>query len=118
MGDFNIDLLQFSNHRTDNFVNNVLSHSFIPVITRPTRLTLTSATVIDHIYTNDVTSKAKSGIVITDVADHFGNFYMKTNKCTENQAKYKTIRQYNENNMNVFKNVTRIGVQYKSRLSS
>ena len=106
MGDFNIDLLQFSNHSTtDNFVNNVLSHSFIPVITRPTRLTFTSATVIDHIYTNDVTSKAKSGIIITDVADHFGTFYMKTKKCTENQAKYKTIRQYNENNMNVFKNL-------------
>ena len=73
MGDFTIDLLQFSNHRTtDNFVNNVSSHSFIPVITRPTRLTFNSTTIIDHIYTNDVTSKAKSGIVITDVADHFG----------------------------------------------
>ena len=34
MGDFNIDLLQFSNHSTtDNFLNNVLSHIFIPVIT-------------------------------------------------------------------------------------
>ena len=105
MGDFNIDLLQFSNHTTDNIVNNTLSHSFIPVITRPTRLTFKSATIIDHIYTNYITSKTKSGIV--DVADHFGTFYMKTNKYTENQAKYRTIRQHNEHNMSVFKNVIR-----------
>ena len=70
-------------------------------------MTFKSATIIDHIYTNDVTSKAKSGIVITDVADHFGTFYMKTKKYTENQAKYKIIRKYNTNNMNIFKNLIR-----------
>ena len=106
MGDFSMDLLQFSNH-TGNIVNNTLSHSFIPVITKPTRLTSKSATIIDHIYmyTNYITSKTKSGIV--DVADHFGTFYMKTIKYTENQATYRTIRQQNEHNMSVFKNVIR-----------
>ena len=104
MGDFNIDLLQYNNHNTTNeFVNNALGHSFIPVITRPTRLSFTSATIIDHIYTNDVTSKSKSGIIITDVADHFGTFYMIIKDNNRNQETQKIIRQCNESNINTFK---------------
>ena len=51
MGDFNIDLLQFNKHNpTDGFVNNAFSQSFVPVITKPTKVIYTSATLIDHIY--------------------------------------------------------------------
>jgi len=109
MGDFNIDLLQYNNHNTTNdFVNNTLSHSFIPLITRPTRLAFTSATLIDHIYTNDVTNKSKSGIIITDVADHFGTFYLTTREHTSNKESHKIIRQYNEKNINKFKDLIKL----------
>ena len=52
MGDFNIDLLKVNIHaQTNEFVNDVdlISQGFLPKITRPTRITPHSATLIDHI---------------------------------------------------------------------
>jgi hypothetical protein len=48
----------------------------LPAITKPTRITISSATLIEQIYTNNVSIMANSGIIITDVADHFATFHM------------------------------------------
>ena len=32
--------------------------------------------IIDHIYTNNISTVGQSGIIITDVADHFGTFHI------------------------------------------
>jgi endonuclease/exonuclease/phosphatase family metal-dependent hydrolase len=75
MGDFNIDLLKFSNHnKTNDYLENIFSLGHIPLITKPTRVTTHSATLIDHIYTSKLQEKTKSGIVVTDISDHFGIF--------------------------------------------
>ena len=43
-----------------------------PVINRPTRVTKTSATIIEHILTNSIIdSPLHSGIMKTDISDHF-----------------------------------------------
>ena len=80
MGDFNIDLLKVNIHaKTNEFVNDVISQGFLPKITRPTRITPHSATLIDHIYSNynrPTSQNSTSGIIITDVADHFGTFHI------------------------------------------
>ena len=76
MGDFNIDLLKFGSHcKTSDYLDNIFSHGFIPTITKPTRVTKNSATLIDHIYSNNISTSTTSGIIITDVADHFGTIY-------------------------------------------
>ena len=49
---------------------------YLPVITKPTRITDHSATLLDHIYSNSKSLNYQSGIIITDVADHFGTFYV------------------------------------------
>ena len=68
MGDFNIDLLKVNLHaKTNEFVNDVISQGFLPEITRPTRITPHSATLIDHIYSNDNMPTSQndiSGIII------------------------------------------------------
>jgi len=75
LGDFNIDLLKFETHsKTNNFINVMFSQGMLPLITKPTRITPYSATLIDHIYTNRLSYTYKSGIIITDLADHFGTF--------------------------------------------
>ena len=52
-GDFNVDLLRASEQGcTAEFINTMFSHSFFPAITKPTRITETSATVIDNIFCN------------------------------------------------------------------
>ena len=50
-GDFNIDLLKYNKHQiTNNYIENLLLYNFLPKVVMPTRISETSATVIDHIY--------------------------------------------------------------------
>ena len=55
------------------------SHGFIPVIYKPTRIITSSATLIDHMYSNIITLSHYSGIIINHVIDHFGTFPSKVN---------------------------------------
>ena len=51
MGDYNINLLNFGTHtKTSEFIDDVISHGFLPYIIKPTKVTGTSATLIDHIH--------------------------------------------------------------------
>ena len=53
MGDFNINLLNEDVHTlTNDFLNIMSSNSLYPSITKPTRITSNSATLIDNIFTN------------------------------------------------------------------
>ena len=57
-GDFNIDLLKYESHApTASFVNCLFSYSFFPLINKPTRITCETATLVDNIFTNDVSSR-------------------------------------------------------------
>jgi len=80
MGDMNIDLKCGDHSKTNEYLDTVISHGYLPVITKPTRICSSSATLIDHIYINDISSTHHSGIIITDVADHFGTFSLLTMK--------------------------------------
>ena len=91
MGDMNIDILKYSKHeKTNDYVDNLFACGFMPVITKPTRVTDHSATLIDHIYINNIGQKGHSGIVVTDVSDHFGTFYIDN----EDQATQRTKETY------------------------
>lgn len=104
MGDMNIDLLKFELHaKTNDYLDGIFEHGFLPVISKPTRMCASSATLIDHIYTNDVTSVGYSGIIITDVADHFGTFYITRGKHKHIETSKIKIRILSRNNINKFK---------------
>ena len=78
-GDFNFNLLKCEeNGITMNFMNSLSSLSLVPVITKPTRITEESATLIDNIFTSNP-NNFNSGIIITDISDHFPVFFHKTN---------------------------------------
>ena len=81
MGDMNIDLLKFGIHDDTNaYLDGIFSRGFLPLILRPTRICSTSASLIDHMFTNDIMQLSFSGILLTDVADHFGTFHITNNK--------------------------------------
>lgn len=107
MGDFNIDLLHYKSHKlTAEFVDLMLSSSFFPLINRPTRVTEESATIIDNIFTNSpALDSHKSGILPTDVSDHFSIF---TIICGHNNISIDNIpiitRQINNGNLSQMKN--------------
>ena len=70
-GDFNIDLLKSESHGpTRDFLNILNSYSFIPTIKSPTRITETSATLIDNIFINDIKHKIDSAAIYSDISDH------------------------------------------------
>ena len=75
MGDFNVDLLKLETHGpTSDYMGEFTSGGFYPLISLPTRLTDTTATLIDNIWTNNVTAKMGSGLVTVRVSDHLPIF--------------------------------------------
>ena len=72
MGDFNLDLLQAeSRPRIGEFLNCLFSHYYFPTVHYPTRITETSATLLDNIFTNKVNNEINAGIVYSDISDHY-----------------------------------------------
>ena len=75
MGDFNLDLLQYNHHvPTQKFIDSLFSHAFFNLISKPTRLTSYSATLIDNIFTNNLSQNVLNGIVLNDLSDHLPVF--------------------------------------------
>jgi hypothetical protein len=75
MGDFNINLLNSNSHKpTNDFVDILLLNSFYPTISKPTRITYHSSTLIDNIITNNLDHDMISGIIYTDLSDHLPIF--------------------------------------------
>jgi len=94
VGDFNIDLLKFESHnKTNAFIDNMFSVGLSPLITKSTRVTPHSPTVIDHAYTN-IQGHNKSGIIISNVADHFGIFTILNAQIKRPKYKIIDIRHF------------------------
>ena len=74
-GDLNIDLLKHSQHnQTNQFIDMLIANNLTPRITMPTRITNSSATLIDHMFSNIDSDKAIAGTLKTDITDHYCNF--------------------------------------------
>jgi len=100
----NLDLLKFRCHPKTNDYLDIFSHVFFQVFTKPTRVTPSSGTLIYHIYTNDLYSHAYAGIIVTDLADHFGVFYVhKLKGMGTTKDSLKQIIYHLEANINRFK---------------
>ena len=53
LGDFNVDLLKYDHHApTNEFLDSLSSHMFLPHIIQPTRVPSNSKTLIDNIFSN------------------------------------------------------------------
>ena len=81
MGDMNMDPLNSDIHKeTSILLDTVYSNEFRPVICKPTRITVDTESLIDHIYTNifnaDTRDKQIQGILRTDISDHYSIFYI------------------------------------------
>ena len=82
MADWNIDLMKHQSHdKTGEFLDIMFSRSFFPLISRPTRITSNSATLIDNICTNDPNNCSASGLLFTDISDHLPIFTILSDHC-------------------------------------
>ena len=70
--DHNLDFLKSNKHQaTNDFIQNNLDFGLIPTVTRPTRITNSSATLIDNIIVSqNLCGAYSSNILINDTSDH------------------------------------------------
>ena len=79
----------------------------MPLITKPTTITKSTATLIDNIFTNNANKTGHlSGILLNDISDHLPIFTItehKTKKCPEisNSGSY-TTRKISKKSLDVF----------------
>ena len=71
--DHNINFLKHDVHpKTQEFIELNLDLGLLPVITKPTRVSTNSATLIDNIFVSDKLQHfLSSGVLITGISDHF-----------------------------------------------
>ena len=76
-GDFNINVLELEqNKKVQNFVYLMFQFGLVPSINKPTRVTNKTISAVDHIITNSIYSNTfKTGIMKTDISDHFPIIY-------------------------------------------
>ena len=101
IGDFNLDLLQYNRHiPTQEFIDSLFSHAFFPLISKPTRLTSYFATLIDNIFTNNLSQNVLNGIVLNDLSDHLPVFaYFGNETMTHRREKEIFTRDINAINL-------------------
>ena len=76
-------------------------HNLIPLIDKPTRVTSTSSTLIDHIWTN-ITLPTQSCVINSDLTDHFPiAAFFPINPINKNIE--LSFRDYSTSNVNAFK---------------
>ena len=103
-GDTNIDLLSYKLHGlTRDYLNTLLNHGQLPLITLPTRITNTTATIIDHISTSNKSDHYDAGIIHSSLSDHLPVFYISNYKFKKSPPKYIKMRKINEQTIPSFK---------------
>ena len=74
LGDYNVNLLNYGKHDgTTCFVDILQAHSFVSLISRPTRVSKSFATLIDNIFTNSYSDIENTFqcLIYTDITDHY-----------------------------------------------
>ena len=80
LGDFNVDLMKYDNHHSTNeFLDSLSSHLFLPHITQPTRIRDSSKTLIDNIFSNTLIENTISGNLTATISDHLPQFIILPN---------------------------------------
>ena len=96
MGDTNIDVSVDSGvTQAKTYQDILLGLDVKNLISRPTRITNTSETLLDHILTNLSYSSVRSGIVVSDITDHlpvFGFFNLPVKQKYFRPTYYRSLK--------------------------
>ena len=105
-GDFNINLLKINEKEVfAEFFDTLISYSFYPHITLPTRLSKNNGTLIDNFFCKltKSTKKPKSGILTKQLSDHQPYFtFLNTVSHTEPLPRYIKITVQNSDSISDF----------------
>ena len=100
-GDMNLNLLNMNDPSVQEYSDLLQSKSFLPHITRPTRITDHSETLLDHIWTN-ILSESKSGVISTGITDHCCTFICLYHMGKRQSVVHLKFRDTSERSLNNF----------------
>ena len=102
MGDFNVNLMNYQHHQlTGQFLDGMYSNMFFPLITRPSRITSHTATLIDNIFVNNFFERSRSGLIFTDISDHLPVFSIHSDTTLQNRCRPDPVFIRNKNPDNI-----------------
>ena len=89
-GDYNIDILK-SNRSSQSLLNLLNVYAIHPFISKATRISSVSSTLIDNVFSNAIDRNVASGIIYSDLSDHLPIFTIvssqqKQNKFSQNSS--------------------------------
>lgn len=103
MGDFNVHLDKIETDRNAQEFSDIMhSFSLQPLIDKPSRITPTSSSLIDNIFTNQVSDKMHSGLLYTDISDHLVTFALTHDNISFNASNGYLSRDFSESHRNLF----------------
>jgi len=110
-GDINIDLSKYREHSsTTDYVDTLISNNFLPVIVMPTRITESSASVIDHMYYFEGKNVKReltvnTGNLWSDITDHLPNYFVISYKKPSKSllSDRPSVRIYSNKNIHKFR---------------
>ena len=92
LGDFNVNLMNSPyDIQTGQFFDILTSNLMVPHITLPTRITTSSTTLIDNIFSNSLNFRdGVSGNLTSKMSDHYAQFLIIASNC------YKVLSKHNQ----------------------
>ena len=117
-GDFNINLMNCTrkgNKTIKSYVDMIYSLGCIPLITNPTRITETSSSIIDHLYTNNISHKTDSFVILHNLTDHLpilASSYFKTIEKKSNSGYFRDTKEFQVDNFveDLYKNIASVNL--------
>ena len=101
LGDFNKDLLK--TNQTRDWVNSMTALGFTQLVNCPTRVTNSTSTLIDHIYTTNEENISDARVAQIGLSDHYAifcsrkiNFSLKSN--SHKTMKYRSFKSFYKEN--------------------
>jgi hypothetical protein len=108
LGDFNINLIKFESHQpTAKFLDTLLANNQLPLISLPSRITASSSTLIDNIFSNKNQGFYDSGLIYCCLSDHLPifNISQSLNKVKKDQNPTCRVREMSDDNKANFKSL-------------
>lgn len=112
-GDFNVNLLKSNEANVSEFINLMHSFSLFPMITKPTRVSNDSATLIDHIWTTQFEQSIGNYIIVSDISDHYPTMSQFSIELSKSEPQYIFKRLINTSSLNNFNdNLSQVNWDY------
>ena len=86
--DHNFDFLKCNQYRpTKRFLDTMMNLNILPAITRPTRITSNSATLIDNVFISELLQrKFDSGLIVDNISDHLPSIVLMKQTCLTDKS--------------------------------